>query len=151
MKVVFNNLIPFPGFLAITIFPFVFVREKLRERFTEVARNHENCHGYQQVEVMLATLIIVTIFVLFGASPWWFLVVPFSFYALYILEWCIRILVHGYDEAYRNISAEQEAYMNETDLQYLKKRKPFAWVKFLFRKTYNKQTSRNAIFDKDDF
>jgi len=43
MKVVKNNIIPFKGYKAITIWPFIFVREE--GSFDEVDLNHENIHG----------------------------------------------------------------------------------------------------------
>jgi len=45
------------------------------------------------------------------------------FYVLYLLE----AIFKGYD----NISFEKEAYYNESDIDYLKKRKLFAWIKYL--------------------
>ena len=45
MKVIENNIIPFPGFLAINMFGVVFVREEEWERWNDVGRkvtlNHE--------------------------------------------------------------------------------------------------------------
>ena len=45
MKVIENNIIPFPGFLAINLFGVVFVREEEWERWNDVGRkvtlNHE--------------------------------------------------------------------------------------------------------------
>lgn len=46
-----------------------------------------------------------------------------GFFILYFFEWLLK----GYDD----IGFEREAYENEEDLQYLKKRKMFAWVNYL--------------------
>jgi hypothetical protein len=54
------------------------------------------------------------------------LIVPF--YLWYGIEWLIR---GANNNAYRNISFEQEAYDNGDNLLYLKKRKLFYWVKYL--------------------
>jgi hypothetical protein len=43
-------------------------------------------------------------------------------------------------EAYRNMSFEQEAYLNETDFHFLSKRKCFGWVRYIRLKTYIKNT-----------
>lgn len=45
------------------------------------------------------------------------------FYIWYLFE----AIFKGYD----NISFEREAYENEGDIEYLKKRKLFAWIKYL--------------------
>lgn len=48
------------------------------------------------------------------------LIIPF--YILYIFEFFIK----GYD----NISFEREAYANDKNLNYLKNRKRFSWIKY---------------------
>lgn len=44
------------------------------------------------------------------------------FYLLYFFEWLCK--------SYEDISFEREAYENESDIDYLKKRKMFAWVNY---------------------
>lgn len=71
--------------------------------------NHERIHTAQQKELLF---------------------IPF--YILYVTEWIFRLLqFRNQDEAYRNISYEREAYKHGHDLNYLKKRRPYAWVKYL--------------------
>ena len=58
------------------------------------------------------------------------------FYLFYVLEWLFRLVQYRNAKtadgkkdrkaAYRNISFEREVYANETDNQYLKRRKRFA-------------------------
>lgn len=69
--------------------------------------NHEMIHWKQQLEM-------------------WIL----PFYIWYVFEWIIRIFT-DFDRAYKAISFEQEAKKYERNLNYLKKRKRFAWLKFL--------------------
>lgn len=57
------------------------------------------------------------------------------FYLLYLVEWLVRLFMAG--NAYRNISFEREAYDNESNPQYVKQRKHYAWVR-----THNKQPSK---------
>lgn len=52
-----------------------------------------------------------------------------GFYLAYVVEWGIRLFMRG--NAYRNISFEREAYSNESDVEYLKERKLFAFVNYL--------------------
>jgi hypothetical protein len=93
------------GFRGLTLFPFVLVKSK-KDRQDLVFLNHEKIHIRQQLEL---------------------LVVPF--YVLYLLEFLVRWMVlKNRFKAYKSISFEREAYGNEYDLGYLKKRK---WYGFL--------------------
>lgn len=53
------------------------------------------------------------------------------FYLWYGLEWLIRWVGCGFKskKAYRNISFEREAYSNDADLEYLKNRRLFFWLR----------------------
>lgn len=106
MKIVRNSVIPFEGFKAVTIFPFIFVREGAE--FTVEDYNHERIHGRQQIEM---------------------LIVPF--FVWYLVEWVVKLFL-GSGNAYKRISLEREAFENESDLDYLSKRKHYAWTKYLF-------------------
>ena len=54
------------------------------------------------------------------------------FYIWYGLEWFIKLFFYGAN-AYSNISFEREAYSNEYNLDYIKNRKHFSWVKYIFK------------------
>lgn len=86
---------------AITIWPFVFIRDE----GNEITINHESIHIKQQEELF---------------------VLPF--YLLYFWEW-IRGRMKGLDgpKAYREISFEKEAYGNQKDSEYLSTRQKMAW------------------------
>ena len=114
MKIVRNLTIPFEGYKAMTIWPFIFVRKD--KELNKVDENHEEIHGRQQIEM---------------------LVIPFLMW--YCFEYIVRLLCYGFKgkKAYKNISFEQEAYVNETDFNYIMKRKHYAWLKYLMRMTYN--------------
>ena len=51
------------------------------------------------------------------------------FYLWYAMEWLVRLFGKG--NAYRNIAFEKEAYAHEQDKYYLKRRRPYAWLKRL--------------------
>lgn len=51
---------------------------------------------------------------------------------------CINLFGILFRHAYRDISFEQEAYYHEEDMKYLKNRKHYAWIKYLF-KTYKRK------------
>lgn len=104
MKIIYNKIIPFKGFLAINLFGVLFVRGTWRD-VTARLLNHEKIHTAQMRELGYV-----------------------FFYILYILEWLYRLTQPG--NAYRNISFEREAYANENNLEYLQTRKRWAmWKK----------------------
>jgi hypothetical protein len=103
---VFKYLLP-KGYRGISLFPFIIFSDK-NSKNNLVLLNHEKIHIRQQLEM---------------------LVIPF--YIWYALEFIVRYFQYkNWDLAYRNISFEREAYTNEKDLNYLKKR-PF-WKFYSF-------------------
>jgi hypothetical protein len=104
---IFKYLIP-KGYRGISIFPFIiFSGRKSKENL--VLLNHEKIHIRQQLEL---------------------LVIPF--YIWYAIEFLVRYFQYkNWNLAYRNISFEREAYTNEKDLNYLKKRSFWKFYKFL--------------------
>ena len=94
MKIIYNNFIPFKGFAAINLFGVLFVREGVK--ITEEMINHEKIHTAQMKEMLYI-----------------------FFYLWYVIEWVIRLFKKG--DAYRNISFEKEAYINEDYLITLRK------------------------------
>lgn len=104
MKIIYNNIIPFPGYKAINLFGLLFVRKGAV--MSEEDINHESIHTAQMKEMLYI-----------------------FFYIWYIIEWVIRLFKKV--NAYRNISFEQEAYSNEDNLEYLKDRKHYAWFKHI--------------------
>ena len=74
--------------------------------------NHERIHTAQERELLF---------------------IPF--YIIYLLELCVRRMQYNsWKDAYYNISFEREAYTHGRDLTYLKKRKPYSWIRFLSNK-----------------
>lgn len=130
MKKVINSVIPFEGFIAITIWPFVFVRKDLAHKFDVVGENHENIHAEQQKEMLGVGALLGGLLLMITGSLWWLLLVPIFFW-WYLIEWILRS-VFGTGNAYRNISFEREAYANEKDMLYPSvRRKSFAWMNYL--------------------
>ena len=71
--------------------------------------NHERIHFRQQLEMI---------------------VIPF--YCWYFTEFLFKSLRYlSVEQGYRNISFEREAYQNESDFNYLSKRKFWAWIRFI--------------------
>jgi len=153
IKVV-NSIIPFAGYVAMTVFPFIFVRKDKSYKYDDVYDNHERgIHGRQQLEMLCVGALITAVLFLVGCSWWSLLALPIYFW-WYLIEYGIRYVAYpSHKEAYRNISFEQEAYMNEEDFHYLTKRKWFAWVSYIGKKTYpDKQGKvKNLTFNNDNF
>lgn len=90
------------------VFPFIFVRDKFWAECNTFI-NHEKIHLRQQLEL---------------------LIVPFFIW--YFVEFFIRwIQFKNKKQAYRNISFEREAYANEQNIDYLKNRRFFSFIKYL--------------------
>ena len=108
---VYNNIIPFQGYIAMTFFPWVFIRKKNTIRFTPKVERHETTHGYQQLETLWVIFLV-----------------------LYGLEYLIKLLfTFSHKKAYRSISFEQEAYEHELEISYNDVRKHYAWMKYVFK------------------
>jgi len=107
MILISRYLVP-KGYNGITLFPFIVLKNK-QDITNIILINHEKIHLQQQIEL---------------------LIIPF--YIWYLLEFILRLLQYkNWHTAYRNISFEREAYLNETNLEYIKKRPKWAFLKFL--------------------
>lgn len=110
----FVKILTFGWASAITLAPFAIYFNKRtwnyqNDHINEWNRivNHESIHWKQQLEM---------------------LIIPF--YLWYFIEWIIKIFIYG-KKAYVNLSFEREAYDNDDNLDYLKTRKHYAWVKYI--------------------
>lgn len=131
-KVIFNDTIPFKGFIAMCLWPFIFVRNNAANHYNTAANNHEHIHAEQQKELLVVGAALALIAYAFGLGWWALLFLPL-FLWLYLIEWLIKIPIEGSSrKAYRSISFEREAYQNEKDLTYIAKRKHFIWLKYIF-------------------
>ena len=106
MKIIYNRIIPFSGFVAINLFGLLFVRREYKGYINKQTINHEAIHTAQMKELGYI-----------------------GFYLIYFFEWLYRLVFYT-KNAYRGISFEKEAYGNQDNLSYLKKRKHYAmWRK----------------------
>jgi hypothetical protein len=98
-------LIP-KGYRGMTVFPFVFVRNH-KDRDDLVMVNHERIHLRQQLE-----LLVLPFFVWYG------------------LDFLVKLIrFRNKNKAYRAIIFEREAYENEKNLDYLKSRSFWKFLK----------------------
>lgn len=82
--------------------------------------NHENIHWHQQVECKdLFNEKFINV------GDWGVI----YFYWLYITEWIGNVFKYK-KKAYKYLSMEQEAYLFDQDIVYLRTRDPFQWKKY---------------------
>lgn len=99
---------PFLKVAAMAVFPFILVKDKKMIN-DEVLLRHERIHLRQEAEL---------------------LIVPFYF--LYLINYLInRLKYKTHNQAYLNICFEREAYANELNTEYLKKRKFWQWMRYV--------------------
>ncbi|MGI6222930.1 MAG: hypothetical protein ACOYJG_04915 [Prevotella sp.] len=107
MRIIRNRFLPCKNFLAINLFGLCFCREDAV--ITKRVVNHESIHTAQMRELLYV-----------------------GFYLFYILEWLCRLIAcRSSYQAYMAISFEREAYAHDEDFSYLKRRKHYAWTKYL--------------------
>lgn len=107
LVIVTKYLIP-KGYRGLTFFPFIFLKNR-KDKGNIVLLNHERIHIRQQIE-----LLIIPFFLWYG------------------IEFLVRLIQYKkWSSAYFNISFEREAYANEKDLNYLKKRSFYDFIKFI--------------------
>ena len=108
MFVVVNKYVLAKRFDGIVLWPFIFVkRRELKGNTTFM--NHECIHLRQQLEL---------------------LVLPFFIW--YLLEYLFRLLKYRSSyKAYNMISFEREAYKHEKDMGYLRRRRLWAFWKYV--------------------
>ena len=107
MKIIYNNIIPFPGFKAINLFGVLFVRKGCTMSESDI--HHEMIHTAQMKEMGYVL-----------------------FYLWYLVEWLVKLAkLRDSNKAYRAISFEREAYGNEKNLIYTITRAKYAWRKLI--------------------
>lgn len=106
VKVIYNKIIPFKGYAVINLFGILFSKLKVLNRYTI---NHESIHTEQMKEMGYI-----------------------FFYVWYGIEYClIRFFHKKQSNAYHDVSFEEEAHNNTYNLDYLKTRKRYSWVKYI--------------------
>jgi hypothetical protein len=96
------------GYLGLTIFPFVFLKNKKLKEDAQLI-NHESIHLKQQLELIIL-----------------------PFFLWYIIEFLLRLfLCKNLHLAYKNISFEREAYANATNLKYCHQRGFWQFLKYI--------------------
>lgn len=132
------------GYSTITLGCYVFTKRS-KEETQPTTLNHEAIHVRQWTELTVLSATLCLLGFLFGNMPFTGIFIsPFIFYVWYGLEWFIRLAVLCtktddddtlFSKAYHAVSFEREAYGNALNTDYLRTRKPFGFIKFLFYKS----------------
>ena len=128
MKVIYNKFIPPKGFYAITIIKWIFVRDEYKyldgSSIYNKMINHESIHEQQILDFTPEEF------------PSWlrYTIGSICFYLLYVLEWLLKLIpcLITKKDAYKSLCAEQEAYKNERNFNYIKNRPKLSWLKKIF-------------------
>ena len=115
-KIFVNKLIPSPGYIAMAFFNMIFWRKDYeyfltddrRKSYVDRVVNHEWIHTCQMRDFCK-----------------WLPVGGIIFYIMYLLEWILRLFVNGPKKAYSMLSFEQEAKLNENNMEYQSQRGKF--------------------------
>ncbi len=107
MIIVWRSLLKNTKISGITLFPLIILRTQTLRK-NKVLINHEKIHLRQQLELLVI-----------------------FFYIWYVIEyyyWYFKL--KNAHQAYLAISFEREAYANEHDMEYLKKRKFWSFLNY---------------------
>lgn len=106
MIIVKNKIIPFGSYTTINLFGILFTKS---DSLSPMTINHERIHTKQMLELLIV-----------------------GYYLWYIIEYIIVRFCHKkQNDAYHDISFEEEAHNNDNNLHYLDNRKHFAWWKYV--------------------
>lgn len=106
MIIVKNKIIPFGSYTTINLFGILFTKS---DYLSPTTINHERIHTKQMLELLIV-----------------------GYYLWYIIEYIIVRFCHKkQNDAYHDISFEEEAHNNDNNLHYLDNRKHFAWWKYV--------------------
>lgn len=115
-KIFVNKLIPFQGYIAMAFFNMIFWRKDYeyfltdgrRKSYVDKVVNHEGIHTCQMKDFCK-----------------WLPIGGIIFYIMYLLEWVLRCFINGPKKAYSMLSFEQEAKLNENNMEYQSQRGKF--------------------------
>lgn len=106
MIIVKNKIIPFGSYSTINLFGILFTKS---DYLSPTTINHERIHTKQMLELLIV-----------------------GYYLWYIIEYIIVRFCHRkQNDAYHDISFEEEAHNNDNNLHYLDNRKHFVWWKYV--------------------
>lgn len=138
MIILKNKFIPFGNYVLMNVFGIILFSKG--DYLNPINLNHEKIHSRQILEcAIVASLIVLALVLIFNISCWWFIASLSSFYIWYGLEYLIIRIFGNKDsqtDRYHEVSFEEEAHNNDSNLNYLNNRKLFSWIKYIKINTY---------------
>ena len=105
LKVIHSEILPMRGYKAMLLGRYLTVRKG--NTMSAVDMRHEEIHLAQERELLYV-----------------------GFYLLYVLLFLVLLLWHfNWHKAYRAIPFEHEAYSHQAEIDYLQRRRRFAWCR----------------------
>lgn len=135
MKIIYCKYIPFKGYKCMTLLNWLIVREEYKNKINNTVIRHETIHSYQQITILLYSLILAVFVALFTKLS--LLYVIYSLLApiiIYLLCWIIEIVLPPYKTAYKDICFEREAKALENDPYFKDKLHTFSFIKYILKK-----------------
>ncbi len=133
MIILKNKFIPFGNYVLMNVFGIILFSKG--DYLNPINLNHEKIHSRQILEcAIVASLIVLALVLIFNISCWWFIASLSSFYIWYGLEYLIIRIFGNKDsqtDRYHEVSFEEEAHNNDSNLNYLNNRKLFSWIKYI--------------------
>ena len=109
--IIYSKHIPFHGYLAINLFGVIIIRKEYKHKITETTIRHEMIHTKQYQELLFLPMLI------------W-----------YCIEYLVKLLItFDKNRAYYSVSFEQEAFKYQNTSDYFQIRKPYNWMKYIFK------------------
>ena len=106
MIIVKNKIIPFGSYTTINLFGILFTKS---DYLSPITINHERIHTKQMLELLIV-----------------------GYYLWYIIEYIIVRFCHKkQNDAYHDVSLEEEAHNNDDNQDYLFIREHYAWLKYI--------------------
>ena len=113
IKKVYCKHLPFKGYTAMSVYPWIIIRKDNKKKYTPTANRHTQIHLLQQLE-----------------TAWIF------FFVFYALEYIFKlVLTMSHYRAYKSVSFEQEANNHQGHINYISDRKHFEWIQYIFKLT----------------
>lgn len=111
MLIIYNKILPFPGYRAINLFGIIFVRGD--KPLSASTITHETIHTKQMLEMLVV-----------------------GFYIWYLLEFLIKLVIcFNWNRAYMSVSFEQEAYNFAGYPDWPNIRNRWFWSRYVFKLT----------------
>lgn len=110
----------------------IFIRKENECKYTKEVERHEYIHIAQQFECLILGILMCLLLWVFDCS--WYSLIPVGlFYWVYGLEFLVKLPLCNFNRkmAYYSVSFESEAFKYQNDLNWVKIRPRFYWIRYI--------------------